>query len=140
MVEEDGGGAVETDPADEGEDAAEEDLDDVVSGDGGGDAVGVLALAGTEDPGDGESGEAAEDVKDCGSAEVGEGREAEERGELGEPAVAPDPVGEEGKDDGGEEGAGRADGGETPAIAAGADWDEGREAAAKMPKASTNAG
>jgi len=124
-VEEDGCGAVETDPADEGEDAAEEDLHDIVSGDGGGDAVGVFALARAENPGDGESGETADDVEYCGSAEVGEGWEAEERGELGEPAVAPDPVSEEGEDDGGEESAGCADGGETPAVSASADRDEG---------------
>ena len=98
-----------------------------MSGDRGGDAVGVLALAGTQDPGDGESGETAEDVKDCGSAEIDEGWEAEERGELGEPAVAPDPVAEDGEDDGGEETARGADGGETPAIRTGADRDDGGE-------------
>ena len=50
-----------------------------MSGDGGGDAVGVLALARAEDPGYGERGEAADDLDDGGSADVGEGGKAEER-------------------------------------------------------------
>ena len=127
-MEEHGGGGVEADPADEGEQAAEEDLDDVVAGDCGGYFVGVLALAGTQNPGDGESGEAADDLDDACTAYVGEGWKAEERGELGEPACSPDPVSEEGEEEAGEEDAPGADGGETPAVAARADGDERGEA------------
>lgn len=123
-VEEHGSGGFEADPADESEQAAEEDEDDVVTGDCGRDVVGVLALARAEDPGDGEGGEASCYLEDGCTSCVGEGGKAEEGGELGEPAGAPDPVGEEREDEAGEEGAGGADGGETPAVAAGADGDE----------------
>jgi len=75
--------SVEADPADEGKEAAEEDLDDVVTWDRGGDAIGVLALAWTQDPGDGESGQASDDLDGACSSLIGEGREVEEGGELG---------------------------------------------------------
>ena len=79
-VEEHGSGGFEADPADEREQAAEEDEDDVVTRDCGCGVVGVFALAWTEDPGDGEGGEAADYLEDGCASCVGEGGKAEERG------------------------------------------------------------
>ena len=55
-------GKVPREPADQGEEAAEEDVDGVVAGHGGGKALfGEFATAGTGDPDDGEGAEAAKD-------------------------------------------------------------------------------
>ena len=63
MEPEDCAGDVEGEPSNQGEHAAEEDIDGVVAGHGRGKAfLGELALAGAGDPGDGQGAEAAEDM------------------------------------------------------------------------------
>ena len=50
-------------PADQGDETAEEDVDGVVAGHGGGEAfLGEFAAAGSGDPDDGQGAEAAEDM------------------------------------------------------------------------------
>ena len=140
-VEEDRGGGVDADEADQREQAAEQDLHDVVAGDGGGEAfAGVFAAAGAEDPDDGERHEASGGMDDGCASAIGEGGQVKEGAELAEPASAADPVSEEGIREGGEDGGGDADGAEPPAVGAGRDGDDGGQAGGEEVKAEDERG
>ncbi len=118
MQPEDCSGHVPCEPANQGDKAAEEHINGVVTGQRGRKAfLGELALARTCDPDNGEGAESAQDM-DCGrSAGIEKARaEREVDAELRQPTAVPDPVREQRKDDGGSHGSGSAAGGEAPAI------------------------
>ena len=116
-------------PADEGDETAEEDKGSVVAGNGGGEAFfGEFAAAGARDPNDGEGAESADYVNGGCAADVEKTcAEREVRAELREPAAAPDPMGNEGKDEGREKGGGSGAGDQAPAVGARAPGNENEE-------------
>ena len=89
-----------------------------MAGYGGGEAFpGEFAFARAGDPDHGEGAETAQDVDGSGAAGIEEaGAEGEVDAQLGEPAAAPDPMGEEREDEGGEDGSRGRTRGEPPAV------------------------
>src|SRR6185312_9979469 len=128
-VEKDGGGGFEGDPADQREQASEEDLHDVVAGDGGGHAVRFeFAAARPGNPRDAGSHKAADCLNGCSTADVSEGGQIEVGGKLGETAAAPCPVREERKEKERKGGGCKTRSCETPAVGAGGDGRHSGEA------------
>ena len=105
-------------PADQGQHAAEEDIDRVVAGEGGGEAfLGELALAEAGDPDDGESAETAEDVDGgCAAGIEKAGAEGEVDAQLGQPSAGPYPMREKRKDGCGQDCGSCAAGGKAQAV------------------------
>ena len=126
MEPEDCAGHVPRQPADQGQQASEYDIDGVVSGHGGGQALlGEFAFAGAGDPDDGQGAESAEDMDRGRAAAVEKARaQVEVETQLGQPAAGPDPVRGEREDDGGHHGGGRAAGQDSPAVHSGAPGQE----------------
>ena len=98
---ENGAGDVPGQPADQREQAAEEHIDGVVAGHRGGESLArEFALARAGDPDKGERGEAAEDVdRGCAARVKKTCAKRKTVFELSQPATAPCPMGDEGKNE-----------------------------------------
>ena len=109
--------------------AAEQNVYGIVAGHRGRKAsLGELALAGAGDPDEGEGAESSQSVNRGRAAGVEKAcAERKVDAQLRQPSADPDPMGKDGKDEGGENGGDCAAGGEAQAVSSRSPGDEGDE-------------